>query len=167
MPGKNMTLRSFSVCTGQGVAGICTHNQYSLAMAPFPVTANPLDDPFYYLNNFMQVLDWLEHRYADVLSDDGATVHSDFKGLPRASRVCWCEWSCARVFIFGPANCITLKSATSPPLRSPCWRWAGSTNRCRCRSRRCSMYCSRPRLSNALAVAIEQPKGKKDDWLPH
>ncbi|MGE8064248.1 hypothetical protein [Pseudomonas sp. NPDC089569] len=26
---------SFSDCAGQGVAGICTHNQYSLAMANF------------------------------------------------------------------------------------------------------------------------------------
>jgi hypothetical protein len=25
---------SFSVCAGQGAAGICTHNQYLLAMAP-------------------------------------------------------------------------------------------------------------------------------------
>ena len=55
-------------------------------MAPFPVTANPLDDPFYYLNNFMQVLDWLEHRYADVLSDEEHCFIRDFNGLPRESR---------------------------------------------------------------------------------
>lgn len=50
------------------------------------MTANPLDDPFYYLNNFMQVIDWLEHRYADVLSDEEQCFIRDFKGLPRESR---------------------------------------------------------------------------------
>ncbi len=77
---------SFSVCIAPRVTVICTHNQYSLAMAHFPVTANPLDDPFYYLNNFMQVLDWLEHRYADVLSVEEQAFIRDFSRLPRESR---------------------------------------------------------------------------------
>ena len=50
------------------------------------MTANPLDDPFYYLNNFMQVLDWLEHRYADVLSVEEQHFICEFKRLPRESR---------------------------------------------------------------------------------
>ncbi len=76
----------FSICTGWGIAGICTHNQYSLAMALLPVIVNPLDDPFYYLNNFMQVLDWLEHRYADVLSIEEQDFIRDFNRLPRESQ---------------------------------------------------------------------------------
>ena len=52
----------------------------------FPVTANPLDDPFYYLNNFMQVLDWLEQRFADVLSVDEQRFIHEFKRLPRESQ---------------------------------------------------------------------------------
>jgi hypothetical protein len=32
--------------------------------------ANSLEDPFYYLSNFRQVLDWLRQRYSDVLSPD-------------------------------------------------------------------------------------------------
>lgn len=31
--------------------------------------ANTLEDPFYYLTNFRQVLDWLRARYADVLTE--------------------------------------------------------------------------------------------------
>jgi len=50
------------------------------------VIENPLDDPFYYLNNFMQVLDWLEHRYADVLSDQEQHFIEQFKCLPQESR---------------------------------------------------------------------------------
>jgi hypothetical protein len=50
------------------------------------VIANPLENPLYYLNNFMQVLDWLEHRYADVLSEDEQSFIRQFVQLPQASR---------------------------------------------------------------------------------
>ncbi len=50
------------------------------------MTTQPLDDPFYYLNNFQQVLDWLAQRYADLLdAQEHAFIH-DFAGLPKASR---------------------------------------------------------------------------------
>jgi len=50
------------------------------------VTANPLDDPFYYLNNFQQVLAWLTQRYGDVLSSEEQRFIENFSVLPRASQ---------------------------------------------------------------------------------
>ena len=50
------------------------------------MTNNPLDDPFYYLNNFEQVLAWLATRYADVLSVEEQRFIDDFATLPRASQ---------------------------------------------------------------------------------
>ena len=50
------------------------------------MTANPLDDPYYYLNNFQQVLTWLTQRYADVLSVEEQRFIDDFMGLPRPSQ---------------------------------------------------------------------------------
>jgi len=50
------------------------------------VTANPLDDPFYYLNNFQQVLAWLTQRYADVLSPEEQRFIDDFAAVPRPSQ---------------------------------------------------------------------------------
>ncbi|SEO37700.1 VRR-NUC domain-containing protein [Pseudomonas sp. NFACC39-1] len=55
-------------------------------MALLSVTNNPLDDPFYYLNNFEQVLAWLAARYADVLSVEEQRFIDDFATLPRASQ---------------------------------------------------------------------------------
>jgi hypothetical protein len=52
------------------------------------VTSNPLDDPFYYLNNFVQVLGWLEQRYADVLSSSFSTS-ANYRESPKG---CSCEW---------------------------------------------------------------------------
>ncbi|WP_210638678.1 VRR-NUC domain-containing protein [Pseudomonas sp. Tri1] len=50
------------------------------------MTANPLDDPFYYLNNFQRVLAWLTQRYADVLSPEEQRFIGEFAALPRASQ---------------------------------------------------------------------------------
>ena len=48
--------------------------------------ANPLDDPLYYLHNFRQVLDWLGHRYADLLDTDEQHFIQQFDRLPQASQ---------------------------------------------------------------------------------
>lgn len=50
------------------------------------MTANPLDDPFYYLNNFQQVLAWLTQRYADVLSPEEQRFIDEFAAVPRPSQ---------------------------------------------------------------------------------
>jgi hypothetical protein len=89
------------------------------------VTANPLDDPFYYLNNFMQVLDWLEHRYADVLSDEPS------KGFIPTSKGCpGVQGIAGRMvmrkgvhFRAGKLHYPEIGDIASAVNR--CWRWGG------------------------------------------
>jgi len=50
------------------------------------VTASSLDDPFYYLNNFQQVLAWLAQRYADVLSAEEQRFIDEFALLSSSSQ---------------------------------------------------------------------------------
>ncbi|WP_419736112.1 VRR-NUC domain-containing protein [Pseudomonas sp. COR18] len=50
------------------------------------MTTAPLDDPFYYLNNFQCVLDWLTQRYADLLDARERAFIDDFARLPRAAQ---------------------------------------------------------------------------------
>ncbi|BBB65653.1 Fanconi-associated nuclease 1 homolog [Undibacterium sp. YM2] len=45
-----------------------------------------LDNPFYYLENFQAVLDWVGGRYADLLADDEQAFIEQFGKLPQASR---------------------------------------------------------------------------------
>ncbi|WP_423031129.1 VRR-NUC domain-containing protein [Undibacterium sp. Ji42W] len=45
-----------------------------------------LDNPFYYLENFQAVLDWVGGRYADLLADDEQEFIAQFGSLPQASR---------------------------------------------------------------------------------
>ncbi|WP_292931546.1 VRR-NUC domain-containing protein [Noviherbaspirillum sp.] len=45
-----------------------------------------LDDPFYYLQNFHQVIAWISERYSDLLTDEERSFVDIFPGLPQASR---------------------------------------------------------------------------------
>ncbi|GGP24387.1 VRR-NUC domain-containing protein [Silvimonas amylolytica] len=45
-----------------------------------------LADPFYYLNNFRLVLDWVGARYDDLLNDDERTFLRGFAALPEAAQ---------------------------------------------------------------------------------
>jgi hypothetical protein len=45
-----------------------------------------LDNPFYYLDNFHQVLDWIGSRYPDLLGDEEQAFLAGFPGLPRPAR---------------------------------------------------------------------------------
>jgi len=45
-----------------------------------------LENPFYYLDNFHQVLHWIGERYSDLLADDEAAFIAGFPTLPQSSR---------------------------------------------------------------------------------
>ena len=50
------------------------------------MTSNPLENPLYYLCNFQQVLNWLEQRYADVLTPEEQRFITDFAALAEPSQ---------------------------------------------------------------------------------
>ncbi|MDL2355596.1 MAG: VRR-NUC domain-containing protein [Pseudomonadota bacterium] len=45
-----------------------------------------LDNPFYYLDNFQRVLDWIGERYRDLLSGDELAFLATFAALPQPSQ---------------------------------------------------------------------------------
>ncbi len=45
-----------------------------------------LDNPFYYLENFHTVIEWIASRYHALLAEDERQFVADFPSLPRASR---------------------------------------------------------------------------------
>lgn len=50
------------------------------------VSTSPLDNPFYYLQNFRQVLSWIAERYEDLLDDDERRFIADFTSLPQPAQ---------------------------------------------------------------------------------
>ena len=159
-------LLSLFVCIGQGVTGICTHNQYSLAMALFPVIANPLDDPFYYLNNFMQVLDWLEHRYADVLSLEEQRFIREFNGLPRESRGLLVRMVMRKGIHFRAGKLHYVEIGDIASAAGPLLALGWIDSQAPLALETLFEVLLKAEIVQCLGSAIEQPQGKKADWLP-
>jgi len=135
-------------------------------MALNSVTANPLDDPFYYLNNFRQVLDWLELRYADVMSPSEHAFVCQFKGLPRPSQGLLVRMVMRKGVHFraGKLNYVEIGdiAEAAQPLLEHGWieEHAPLT------LAELFDVLLKAELVQAFGAAIEQPKGRKDDWLP-
>ncbi|EUB84740.1 VRR-NUC domain-containing protein [Pseudomonas sp. GM30] len=130
------------------------------------MTANPLDDPFYYLNNFRQVLDWLELRYADVMSESEHGFIRDFKALPHASQGLLVRMVMRKGvhFRLGKLNYPEIGdiSDAAQPLLSHGWL----DDQALLGVAEVFDVLLKAELLQAFGSFIEQPKGRKDDWLP-
>ncbi|MGE8186648.1 VRR-NUC domain-containing protein [Pseudomonas sp. NPDC086278] len=135
-------------------------------MALSPVTENPLDDPFYYLNNFMQVLDWLEHRYADVLSADEQSFIREFSRQPRESRALLVRMVMRKGVHFraGKLNYLEIGdiARAAEPLLAAGW----IDEQTPLSIDELFDVLLKAEIVQCFGAAIEQPKGKKSDWLP-
>lgn len=50
------------------------------------MNTSPLENPFYYLENFRQVLDWISQRYADLLDEEEQQFIACFTQLPQSAQ---------------------------------------------------------------------------------
>lgn len=129
------------------------------------MTENPLDDPFYYLNNFMQVLDWLEHRYADVLSVEEQAFIRDFRRQPRESRALLVRMVMRKGLHFraGKLSYVEIGDIASAaePLLAAGWISAQSP----LQIEELFDVLLKAEILHCFGAAIDQPKGKKTEWL--
>ena len=128
--------------------------------------ANPLDNPLYYLNNFMQVLDWLEHRYADVLSEEEQSFIQQFIQLPQPSRALLVRLVMRKGLHFRAsklhyAEIGDIASAAGPLLALG---WIDEHSPVSLDA--LFDVLLKAEILQCFGHAIEQPKGRKNDWLP-
>ena len=135
-------------------------------MAHFPVTANPLDDPFYYLNNFVQVLDWLEQRSADVLSVDEQRFIHDFKLLPRESKALLVRMVMRKGVHFRASKLHYDEIGDIGSAASPLLQLGWVDERMPLAVDALFELLLKGEILQTFGPAIDQPKGKKVDWLP-
>lgn len=130
------------------------------------MTANPLDDPFYYLNNFTQVLDWLEHRYADVLSDDEQRFIRAFNHLPQASKALLVRLVMRKGVHFRASKLHYLEIGDIHLAAAPLTALGWVDDQCPLSLDELFEVLLKAEIVQCFGAAIEQPKGKKADWLP-
>jgi tetratricopeptide (TPR) repeat protein len=130
------------------------------------VTANPLDDPFYYLNNFRQVLDWLELRYADVMSETEHAFIRDFTALPRASQGLLVRMVMRKGVHFRAGKLSYAEIGNIAEAAQPLLERGWINEHAPLTLAELFDVLLKAEILQAFGAAIEQPKGRKDDWLP-
>ena len=130
------------------------------------MTSNPLDDPFYYLNNFRQVLDWLGLRYADVMSESEHGFIREFNTLPPASQGLLVRMVMRKGIHFRASKLNYLEigdiAAAAQPLLDHGWLDESAA----LTLAELFDVLLKAELLQAFGAFIEQPKGRKDEWLP-
>ena len=130
------------------------------------MTANPLDDPFYYLNNFMQVLDWLELRYADVLSVEEQSFIGDFKRLPRESKALLVRMVMRKGIHFRASKLHYAEIGDIDTAAGPLLELGWVDEHMPLSIDTLFEVLLKVEILQCFSTAIDQPKGKKTDWLP-
>lgn len=127
--------------------------------------ANPLDDPLYYLHNFRQVLHWLGQRYADLLDTDEQHFIQQFDRLPQPSQALLVRMVMRKGVHFraGKLNYVEIgcPHAAAAPLLALGW----VDGHCLLAIEELFALLQKGELLSAFKPWIEQPKGKKADWL--
>lgn len=134
-------------------------------MALNSVTANPLDDPFYYLNNFRQVLDWLELRYADVMGESEHAFIRDFKALPRPSQGLLVRMVMRKGVHFRVGKLSYVEIGDIVEAAQPLLTHGWLEEHTPLTLAELFDVLLKAEILQAFGAVIQQPKGRKDDWL--
>lgn len=130
------------------------------------MTANPLDDPFYYLNNFRQVLDWLELRYADVMSEAEHAFIRDFSALPRGSQGLLVRMVMRKGVHFRAGKLNYPEIGDIAEAAQPLLEQGWLDEQAPLSMANLFEVLLKAEILQAFGPAIDQPRGKKVDWLP-
>jgi len=130
------------------------------------VTANPLDDPFYYLNNFRQVLDWLELRYADVMSEAEHAFIRDFNALPRASQGLLVRMVMRKGIHFRAGKLTYAEIGDIATAAQPLLARGWLDEQAPLAIAELFDVLLKAEILQAFGDCIDRPKGRKDEWLP-
>lgn len=94
-----------------------THQHCLMSFAPPP--------PFYYLDNFQRVLDWIAGRYSDLLSAQEHDFIRQFPGLPQSSRALLTRMVMRKGDLFRSAKLVYAEigcpNAAAKPLADAGW----------------------------------------------
>ena len=130
------------------------------------MTANPLDDPFYYLNNFRQVLDWLELRYGDVMSKTEHGFIRDFNALPRASQGLLVRMVMRKGVHFRASKLDYREIGDIVDAAQPLLVQGWIDEHAPLAMAELFDVLLKAEILHAFGAAIDTPKGRKDAWLP-
>ncbi|KQM50570.1 nuclease [Pseudomonas sp. Leaf15] len=127
--------------------------------------ANPLDDPLYYLHNFRQVLLWLGQRYADLLDPDEMQFIQQFDRLPQPSQALLVRMVMRKGVHFRGSKLNYLEIGCTHTAALALVQQGWVENLSPLSVEELFALLQKSEILAAFAPWIDQPKGKKADWL--
>lgn len=127
--------------------------------------SNPLEDPFYYLHNFRQVLAWLRLRYADVLDAQEQCFIQQFDSLPQASQALLVRMVMRKGVHFRADKLNYAEIGDTRAAVLPLLQHGWVTEQCLLAFDELFGLLQKAEIVQAFGPWIAQPRGKKADWL--
>ena len=127
--------------------------------------ANPLDDPLYYLHNFRRVLLWLAQRYADLLDPDEQLFIQQFDRLPQASQALLVRMVMRKGVHFRAGKLNYLEIGCPHAAAGPLMELGWVDDQYLLAFEELFAVLQKGEILAAFKPWIDQPKGKKTDWL--
>lgn len=127
--------------------------------------ANPLDDPLYYLHNFRQVLLWLGQRYADLLDPDELQFIQQFDRLPQASQALLVRMVMRKGAHFRASKLNYLEIGCTHTAARALIEQGWVDDQGLLAFEELFALLQKGEILEAFNPWIDQPRGKKADWL--
>ncbi|MFO2463445.1 VRR-NUC domain-containing protein [Pseudomonas sp. 15FMM2] len=128
--------------------------------------SNPLEDPFYYLHNFRQVLDWLGQRYADLLDREEQHFIRQFDLLPQAAQALLVRMVMRKGRHFRAGKLAYGEIGPTQAAVIPLLEHGWVQEQGLLTFAELFALLNKGEVLAAFEPWIEQRKGKKADWLP-
>ena len=127
--------------------------------------ANPLEDPLYYLHNFRQVLHWLGQRYADLLDADEQHFIQQFDRLPQASQALLVRMVMRKGVHFRASKLNYVEIGCTHTAAAPLLALGWVDNKSMLAFETLFGLLQKGEIFGAFKPWIDQPRGRKSDWL--
>ena len=127
--------------------------------------ANPLENPLYYLHNFRQVLHWLGQRYADLLDADEQHFIQQFDRLPQASQALLVRMVMRKGVHFRAGKLRYPEIGCTHGAVGPLIQLGWVDDQSPLAFEVLFALLQKGEILSTFKPWIEQPRGKKTDWL--
>lgn len=123
--------------------------------------AHSVDDPFYYLHNFQQVLHWIALRYADLLDDSEQAFIGQFPEQPQASQALLVRMVMRKGELFRPSKLDYVEIGAPLPALQPLLERGWVTDNSPLSLEQLFQVLRKDEIASGFAAQLPRPRAPK------
>lgn len=136
-----------------------------MPVSSLAVIAHSVDDPFYYLHNFQQVLHWIALRYADLLDDRDQAFIEAFPAQPRASQALLVRMVMRKGELFRPSKLDYAEIGAPLPALQPLLERGWVTDASPLSLEQLFQVLRKEEIASGFAAQLLRPRAAKAELL--